>query len=92
MDGHPLPVKQLKGEEVVKEIDLSDKKLGVASAVIIAALLEKNTATESLKYASASVEPQILSVATSKRHHPFSFLAAWMATFSKSSSSRVRRL
>ena len=57
MDGHILPIKQLKGEE--KEIDLSDKRLGVASAVIIAGLLKENTATESLKCVSASVEPPI---------------------------------
>ena len=51
VDDHPLPIKQLKGEEAVKEIDLSNKGLGVASAIIIASLLKENTATESLECA-----------------------------------------
>ena len=36
LDGHPLVIKQLKGEEPVEVIDLSSKRLGVASAVVIA--------------------------------------------------------
>ena len=51
VDGHPLLIKQLKGEEVVETIDLSGKKLGVASAIIIAGCLTSNTATKSLKCA-----------------------------------------
>ena len=57
LDGIPLPIKQLKGEEHVEEIDLSCKgygqQLGVASAVVIASLLGLNTATKSLKCALA---------------------------------------
>ena len=51
VDGHPLPIKQLKGEEVVKDIDLLKKGLNVASAIIIASLLKENAATETLKCA-----------------------------------------
>ena len=51
IDGHPLPIKQLKGEEVVEEIDLSRKKLGDASAIVISSLIGTNTATKSLKCA-----------------------------------------
>ena len=57
LDGIPLPIKQLKGEEHVEEIDLSGKgpgqRLGLASAVVIASLLGSNTATKSLKCALA---------------------------------------
>ena len=57
LDGIPLPIKQLKGEEHVEEIDLSGKgygqQLGRASAVVIASLIGSNTATKSLKCAPA---------------------------------------
>ena len=49
VDGHPLPIKELKGEEMVESIDLSGKGLGVASAVIIASLTSLNKVTKSLK-------------------------------------------
>ena len=51
VDGHPLDIKQLRGEEPVEVIDLSGKRLGVASAIIIASLVASNTATKTLKYA-----------------------------------------
>ena len=38
MDGIALPVK-LKGTDPVETLDLSDKSLGVASAVVIASLI-----------------------------------------------------
>ena len=57
LDGIPLPIKQLKGEEHVEEIDLSGKGYGqqlcVASAVVIASIIGSNTATKSLKCALA---------------------------------------
>ena len=57
LDDIPLPIKQLKGEEHVEEIDLSGKvygkQLGVASAVVIASLICSNTATKTLKCALA---------------------------------------
>ena len=50
IDGYPLSIKQLRGEEPVESIDLSGKCLGVASAVVIASLITSNKVTKSLKY------------------------------------------
>ena len=50
LDGHPLPIKQLKEEEPVEVIDLSSKRLTVMSAIVIASLVGSNTVTKSLKY------------------------------------------
>ena len=55
LDGHPLQIKQLRGEETVESIDLSRKGLGikqgltVLSAIVIASLIPSNTSTKSLK-------------------------------------------
>ncbi len=51
-DWHVLEIKKLRGEEPVEAIDLSGKRLAVASAVVIASLITSNTATKSLKYAA----------------------------------------
>ena len=59
LDGHPLQIKQLKGEEPVEVIDLSGKGLTVLSAIVIASLISSNTATKSLKCAP---RPLILNV------------------------------
>ena len=59
VDGHPLLIKQLKGEEVVETIDLSYKQLGVASATIIAGCLTSNTVTTSLKCAVLVAPPSV---------------------------------
>ena len=42
LDGFALPVKKLKGTEPVDTLDLSDKNLKVASAVVIASLIGVN--------------------------------------------------
>ena len=42
LDGYALPIKKLKGTEPVKSLDLSGKKLGVASAIVIASLIGVN--------------------------------------------------
>ena len=39
LDGFALPVKKLKGTDPVETLDLSNKGLGVASAVVIASLI-----------------------------------------------------
>eukprot|EP00966_Prymnesium_polylepis_P007519 172599-Prymnesium_polylepis.1 len=54
IDGHPLLIKQLKGDKPAESIDLSNKKLNVASAVVIASLIGSNseTVTKSLNLAS----------------------------------------
>jgi hypothetical protein len=47
LDEFALPVKKLKGTDPVETVDLSDKELGVASAVVIASLICVNgTLTE----------------------------------------------
>jgi len=48
LDGHPLPIKQLKGEDPVEAINLSGNDLSVLSAIVIASLIGSNTATKSL--------------------------------------------
>ena len=48
LDGFALPVKKLKGTDPVTSLDLSRKGLGVASAVVIGALIGANTALTSL--------------------------------------------
>ena len=42
IDGYALPIKKLKGTEPVESLDLSGKKLGVASAIVIASLISVN--------------------------------------------------
>ena len=42
IDGFPLPIKKLKGIEPVESLDFSGKKLGPASAVVIASLISDN--------------------------------------------------
>ena len=43
---------KLRGTEPVDSIDLSNRRLTVISATIIASLIGSNTATKSLKYAA----------------------------------------
>ena len=51
IDGHPLPIDELKGIKAVKSIDLSGKKLRFASAIIIGACIAGNAHLRELKYA-----------------------------------------
>ena len=44
LDGYALPIKKLKGTEPVESLDLSNKRLGVASAIVIASLIGVNGA------------------------------------------------
>ena len=59
VDGHALPIDELKGIKPVESIDLSGKMtgLGVASAIVIASLIGSNTVTKSLKCAAATPWP-----------------------------------
>ena len=52
VDGHPLPIDELKGTKPTEKIDLSGKKLGVASGIIIAACIEENGVLKELKCAA----------------------------------------
>ena len=49
VDGHALPIDELKGTKPVESIDLSGKKLGVASGIIIAACIKVNAVLKELK-------------------------------------------
>ena len=52
VDGYPLPIDELKGTKPSKKIDLSRKKLGVASAIIIASCIKENGVLKELKCAA----------------------------------------
>ena len=54
VDGHPLPIDELKGIKAADSIDLSGKGLGVASAMIIGTCIAGNESLRSLKYALPS--------------------------------------
>ena len=45
LDGFALPVKKLKGTDPVQTLDFSSKKLGVASAIVIASLIGVNASS-----------------------------------------------
>ena len=42
LDGHELNIEQLKGTDPAKVIDLSNKRLGIASGIVIAKCIEFN--------------------------------------------------
>ena len=56
VDGHPLPIDELKGIKPVESIDLSQKVLNVASAIIIGACIKGNEHLRELKYCN-KLEP-----------------------------------
>ena len=64
VDGHPLPIDELKGSTAVEVIDLSGKKLGVASAVIIAACMGGNASLKTLKCAAPAKDGRPTSVSS----------------------------
>ena len=55
VDGHPLPIDELKGTKPVEAIDLSRKGLGFASGIIIAACIKDNSVLKELKYAASAL-------------------------------------
>jgi len=48
LDGHALPIDELKGTKPVDSIDLSGKGLGTASGFIIAACIKENAVLKEL--------------------------------------------
>ncbi len=54
VDGHALPIDELKGTKPVESIDLSGKrdKIGVASGIIIAACIKENAVLKEFKCAT----------------------------------------
>ena len=57
LDGHPLPIKQLKGMEAIEIIDLSRQGLTVLPAIVIGSLISSNSVTKTLKYAAPFAWP-----------------------------------
>jgi hypothetical protein len=49
VDGHTLQIDELKGTKPAEKIDLSGKRLGVASAIIIASCIKENGVLKELK-------------------------------------------
>ena len=52
MDGHALQIDELKGTKPTEKIDLSSKRLDVASAIIIASCIKENGVLKELKCAT----------------------------------------
>ena len=55
VDGYALQIDELKGTKPTEKIDLSNKELGVASAIIIASCIKENGVLKELKCAPARV-------------------------------------
>jgi len=55
VDGHALQIDELKGTKPTAKIDLSNKRLGVASAIIIASCIKENNVLKELRCAAARV-------------------------------------
>ena len=51
VDGHALPIDELKGTKPTEKIDLSRKGLSVASAIIIASCIKENGVLKELRCA-----------------------------------------
>jgi len=58
LDGYALPIKKLKGTEPVESLDLSDKSLGVASAIVISSLISINDELTKIWLACPKLELQ----------------------------------
>ena len=60
VDGHALPIDELKGIKPVESIDLSGKKdeIGVASGIIISACIKENAVLKELKCAARPLHAQ----------------------------------
>ena len=58
IDGHALPIDELKGIKPVESIDLSGKRLRVASGIIISACINENAVLQELKCAARPLRAQ----------------------------------
>ena len=67
LDGFALPIKKLKGTDPVGSLDLSSKRLGPASGVVIGALIRGNA---SLTKVRAAALPSALALHASERVLP----------------------
>jgi len=55
VDGYALQIDELRGTKPAEKINLSDKRLGVASAVIIAACIKENSVLKELNLSENSI-------------------------------------
>ena len=55
VDGHALQIDELKGTKPTEKIDLFNKRLGVASAIVIASCIKENSVLKELKCVAARV-------------------------------------
>jgi GGDEF domain-containing protein len=55
VDGHALQIEELKGTKPTEKIDLSHKRLGVASAIIIASCIKENGMLKELNVGSNGI-------------------------------------
>eukprot|EP00964_Phaeocystis_antarctica_P039984 scaffold22842_cov65-Phaeocystis_antarctica.AAC.3 len=78
VDGHALQIDELKGTKPTERINLSHKKLGVASAIIIASCIKENGVLKELKCAAARVFAFLSMPVDSHSFIPV--LAAWTVT------------
>jgi len=84
VDGHALQIDELKGTEPTERIDLSNKYLGVASAIIIASCIKENGVLKELKCAPPPTQVFAFVSAPVDTLHPV--LAAWTKTRSAAST------
>ena len=75
VDGHPLPIEELKGIKAVESIDLSNKRLGIASAIIISACIVGNMHLHELKYALLTNPPSAVLGDVTPQH---TFVLFWV--------------
>ena len=59
VDGHALPIDELKGTKPVESIDLSRKRLNAYSGIIIGACIKENAVLKELKYADCPLHAQL---------------------------------
>ena len=57
MDDHPLPIDELKGIKPIDSIDLSGKRLNIASAIIIGACIKDNEDYQKVKCCLSAPHP-----------------------------------
>ena len=71
VDGHALPIDELKGTKPVESIDLSRKGLEVASSIIIGACIKENSVLKELKCAACPLHLTALTAYDASHLRPF---------------------
>ena len=86
LDGHALPISELKGMQPIESIDLSKKGVRTASAIIIASCIGANGALKQLKCATYF---RAVAFVSAPSQHGTTTLAASMVLRCLSMSSRA---